>query len=124
VASGAGLEPGAPRIMPKHSCGDALAKLCTHTPHRLAGSFPVCHALHDGSRHSTGEFGLVIAQGVIACGRSSVDARLQVSQVAQRADDSPADLLDHLSDIGIGGRLDFDKAWLEVLVIAIEIHPL
>ena len=25
VASGAGLEPGAPRIMPRHSCGDALA---------------------------------------------------------------------------------------------------
>ena len=25
VASGAGLEPGAPRIIPKHSCGDALA---------------------------------------------------------------------------------------------------
>ena len=24
VASGAGLEPGAPRRMPKHSCGDAL----------------------------------------------------------------------------------------------------
>ena len=24
MASGAGLEPGAPRIMPKHSCGDAL----------------------------------------------------------------------------------------------------
>src|SRR5207247_7866024 len=24
VASGAGLEPGAPRIMPKHSCGDVL----------------------------------------------------------------------------------------------------
>jgi len=63
------------------------AQPCTHTPHRLAGSLPVCHALHDRSGYGAGELGLVIAQGVIACGRSSVDARLQVSQPTQRADD-------------------------------------
>src|SRR5262249_15963141 len=46
VAAGAGLEPGGLRIMPKHSCGDALGSLllkqrekksrtCEHSPASL-----------------------------------------------------------------------------------------
>jgi hypothetical protein len=53
----------------------------------------------------------------------SVEARLQVSQPTQSADDPLADLLGHGGDVGIAGRLGFDKPGLEVLVGAIQIDP-
>src|SRR5205823_4741317 len=87
--------------------------------------------LHRG-RQGPGEFGRVITQGVIACGRSRGRARLQVSQPTQHADDPPAALLDHVScsagadggDVRVGRWLTLHKTWLEVLVTAIEIYPL
>ena len=65
----------------------------------------------------------VSTQGVIACGRRRVEARLQVSQPTQRADDAPTDFLDHSGDVGIAGRLACDKARLEALVGTIQIDP-
>ncbi len=100
------------------------AKPRADAPDLLAGPLPKGDALLHGGRQGTGEFGRVITQGVIACGRSRVNARLQVSQPTQHADDAPTDLLDHGGDVRVGRCLACDKARLAVLVTAIEIDPL
>ena len=46
----------------------------------LSGPLPKGDALRDRGGHGASEFGLVVAQGIIACGHG-VDARLQVSQL-------------------------------------------
>jgi hypothetical protein len=69
-----------------------VAKPRAEAPDLLAGPLLKGDALLYGGRQGTGEFGRVITQGVIACGRSRVNARLQVSQPTQHADDAPTDL--------------------------------
>jgi hypothetical protein len=71
-----------------------------------------------------GELGGVIDQRIISRGHGGVDARFQVPELPQFADDTLADVLDHVGDVGIAGRLALKKAWLEALVSAIEIDPL
>jgi hypothetical protein len=93
-------------------------------PHLLPRAFAKGDALLHRGRHGTGQLRRVITQGVIACGRRSVEARLQVSQPTQRADDPPADRRDDRGNIGIGGRIALDKPRFEPFVGAIEIDPL
>lgn len=63
-----------------------------------------------------GERGLVVEQGLIPGGYGGINARLQVSQVAPRTDDPPADLLEDPGTVRIAGRLGLDKTRLEALV--------
>ena len=101
-----------------------VAKACANAPDLLAGPLPKGNALRDGGGQGAGEGGLVVKERIIPRGYGVVEAHLQVSQVAQRVDDSPADRLHHRSDIGIGGRLALDKSRLEPLGGAIEIDPI
>src|SRR4030095_6237747 len=78
-------------------------------------------ALLDGGRHGAGQLGGVIAQRIIACRHCGIDARFQVSQVAQFTDDAPTDVLDHGGDVRVGWGLALHKTWLEILVTAIQI---
>jgi hypothetical protein len=60
--------------------------------------------LRHGGCHGTGERGLVVEERIIPPYHGIIDARLQVSQVAQRADDLPTALLDHRGHVGaVGG---------------------
>jgi hypothetical protein len=90
----------------------------------LSGPLPKGDALLDRGGHGTRELGLVVEQGIIACTHGVVDARLQVSQPPQRADDPPTDLLEDRGNVRIAGRLDLDKARLAALVGPIKIDPL
>jgi hypothetical protein len=63
----------------------------------------------------------VVTQGVIACRYNGIEARFQVPQLAELADDPMADLRDDRGNIGIGGRLACDKAWREARLSAIEV---
>ena len=47
-----------------------------------------------------------------------------IPQMAERADNAPADLVDHPGNVGIAGRRDLDKARREALVRAIDIDAL
>jgi hypothetical protein len=60
----------------------------------------------------------------MACGHSGGDSRLQVLQVAQRADDPPTDLREYLVNVRIAAWLDLDKARCEALVGAIKVESL
>jgi hypothetical protein len=100
------------------------AKARAEAPDLLASSLPKGDALLHRGRQGPGEFGRVITQGGIACGRSRGRARLQVSQPTPHADDPPADLLDHGGDVRVGRWLTLHKTWLKVLVTAIAIHSL
>src|SRR4029453_18912231 len=79
--------------------------------------------LHRGG-HGSGQLGGVVAQGIIVGGHSSVEASLQVSQLAELAHDPMADLRDDRGHIGIGGRLACDKTWREARLSAIEVDAL
>src|SRR5262249_673134 len=79
--------------------------------------------LHRGG-HGSGQLGGVIAQGIRVGGHRRIETRLQVSQLAELAHNPMADLRDNRGDIGIGGRLDCDKAWLEARLSAIEVDAL
>ena len=69
------------------------------------------------------EGGLVVEEGIIACGHGVVEARRQVSQVAQRTDDPPTALLEHCRNVRIAGRHALEKARLAALVGAIKRDP-
>ena len=56
--------------------------------------------------------------------RISTGRTLQVAQPAERADDPPTDLLDHVCNVGIAGWLTRDKAGFETLVRTIEKNAL
>ena len=90
----------------------------------LSGPFPKGDALFDRGRQGASEFGIVVEQRIIPRGHGVVDARLQVSQPTQRADDPPADRLDYRGNVGITGRLALEKARREALVGPIKIDPL
>jgi hypothetical protein len=90
----------------------------------LPGPLPKGDALLDSGGHGASERRLVVKQGIIACGHGGVDARLQVSQPTQRADDPPTDLLEDCSNFRIAGRLALEEAWLAALVGPIKIDPL
>jgi len=53
-----------------------------------------------------------------------VETRFEVPQLVERADDPMADLLDDVSDAGVGRGRDCEKAWLAPLVGTIEIDAL
>jgi hypothetical protein len=99
-------------------------KARSNAPHLLPRAFAKGDALLHRGRHGTGEFGGVVAQRIISRGHGGVDARFQVPELPQCADDAPADLLDHRGDVGIAGRLALEKARREALVGAIERDPL
>ena len=52
------------------------AKACAKAPHPLPRPLAKGQALLHGGRHGLGQLRRVITQGVIACGRRSVEARL------------------------------------------------
>jgi len=89
----------------------------------LSSSFSKGDALLDRSRHGAGELRGGVAQWIIPGGYSGVYARFQIAQPAQRADDPPADLLEHGGNVGVGRGLALEKAWRAPLVGAIEIDP-
>ncbi len=101
-----------------------IPKARANAPDLLAGPLPKGKALRDGGGQGAGEGGLVVHERIIPRGHGGVDARLQVSEVAQRADDPPADRLDYRGNIGITGRLALEKARREALVGPIKIDPL
>src|SRR5712692_8927796 len=107
-------------------CGafPCIATSRAHPSHVLSGPLPKGDALRDRGGHGASELGLVVEQGIIACGHSGVDSRLQVPQVAPRADDPPTDLLEYRGNVRIAGRLDLDKARREALVGAIKVGSL
>jgi hypothetical protein len=57
-------------------------------------------------------------------GHGGIHSRLQISQPPQLVDDPLADLPEDLANVGIAGRLDFDKAGLEARFGTIEIDAL
>ena len=77
--------------------------------------------LLDRGGHGASELRFIVEQRIIPGGHGGINSRLQISQPTQRANDPPADLLDHVGDVGIGWRLDLDKARLEARLGAIEI---
>ena len=107
-------------------CGEFpfMTKARSNTTNCLSGPLAKGDAPFDGGSHGTGELGLVAEEGVIACGHDVVDARLQVSQLAQRANDPPTDLLEHCRNVSIAGRLALDEARLEALVSTIKTDSL
>src|SRR2546428_3904861 len=86
-----------------------LAKPRADTPDLLTGPLPKGDALLHRSGHSAGEFRRVVAQGIISRDHGGIDACVQVSQMAELADDAMADLLDHVGDVGVGRGLDCEK---------------
>jgi hypothetical protein len=100
------------------------AKARADAAHRLSGSFPTRDTVLDRRGHGAGERGLVVAQGVISGGHRRLQARLQIPQPTQHADDAPADLLDHCSDVRVRRWLALEKAGWATLVGAIKKHPL
>ena len=83
------------------------AKSRADVPDMLASPLPKSNALLHRGRQGTGEFRSVVVQGIIACGHSHSEVRLQVSQVAQLTDDAPTDVLDHGGDVRVGRGLTF-----------------
>jgi hypothetical protein len=92
--------------------------------HFLPGAFAKGNALRDRGRHGAGEFRFVVEQRVIPGGHRDLHSGFQVSQMAELADDPPTDLLDHVCNVGIAGRLTLEKAGCETLVRAIEKNTL
>ena len=68
-----------------------------------------------------GELGCIIDERIISRGHRGVEARFQVPELPQCADDAPADLLDHVGDGGVRRWLAWEKAWWAPLVGAIQI---
>jgi hypothetical protein len=87
----------------------------SNTTNCLSGPLTKGDAPFDGGSHGTGELGLVVREGIRACGHDVVDTRLQVFQLAQHANDPPTDLLEHCRNVSIAGRLALDEARLEAL---------
>src|SRR5262249_38296006 len=74
--------------------------------------------------YGTGKFRFGIHQGVKAGRHDGVQTCFEVSQLAELADDPPADRLDHGGDIGIAGRLACEKAGLAARLGAIAVDAL
>src|SRR5262249_53196479 len=120
---GKAVDTGTPR--PREPRRLALrAKTRADTAYVLPGSCSEGDTVLDRSRHGAGELRCGVAQGIIPRGYGVIDAGLQVSQMAQRANDAPTDLLDHSGDGGVGRWLTRETAWLQTLVSAIEKHSL
>src|SRR5205814_7883860 len=85
------------------------AKARADVAHVLSGSFSTSDTLLDRSRHGAGELRCGVAQWIIPGGYSGVYARFQIGQPAQRADDPPADLLDHGGNVGVGRGRALEK---------------
>ena len=100
------------------------AKARANAPDLLSSPLPKGDALLHRGGHGSCQLGGVIAQGIIIGGHRRVEASLQVSQLAELAHDPMADRRDDRGDIGIGGRLGFDKTRLEALVGAIKVDAL
>jgi hypothetical protein len=86
-----------------------IPKARANAAHVLSGPLPTGDALRDGGRHGAGELGLVVTQRILPRGHGVVDAHLQVSQPAQRADNPPTDRLDHGCDVGVGRHSTVSK---------------
>jgi len=100
-----------------------VAKACANMTDLLASPLPKGDALLHRGRQGPGELGGVIDQRIIACLHHGVETRFEVPEMAELADDSMADLLDDVSDVGVGRGRDCEKAWLASLVGAIQIDP-
>jgi len=98
-----------------------VAKAGANAPHLLPRAFAKGDALLHRGRHGTGEFRCVVPQGVIACRHNGVEARFQVPELPQCAEDTPADLLDHRCNVGIGEWLALDKTRPQALGRAVYI---
>jgi len=101
-----------------------VAKPCAKTPDLLAGPLAEGNALLHRGGHGTGQLRRVVKQGIISRGHGGVDARFQVPELPQCADDAPADLLDYVCDVGVSRWLAREKTRRAPLVGAIEIDPL
>ncbi len=82
------------------------------------------NALPHRGYHGPGQLGRVAPERIVARGHHVLCAGLEIPQCAQRADNAPADRLDHLGHVGIGGRLALEKARLPSLGRAIDTDPL
>ena len=117
------VDTGAART---HECGafPFITKSRANPSNVLSGPLPTGDALLDRGGHGARELGLVVAQGIIACGHSGGAARLQVAPVTERTDDPPTDLLEDRGNVRIAGRLALEKARLEARLGTIEIDAL
>ena len=100
------------------------AKARTNAPDRLTRPLATGDALLHGGCHGTGKRRLVVEEGIIPRGHGVIDTCFQVSQVTQLANDPPTDFLDHVGDVGVGRRLNLDKAGLEACLSAIAVDAL
>ncbi len=82
------------------------------------------NALPHRGYHGPGQLGRVAPERIVARGHHVLGARLQIPQRASCVDHAPADRLDDLGYVGIGGRLALEKAWLEALGRAIDKNTL
>jgi hypothetical protein len=92
----------------------------------LWNSYPLAKgdALLNRGCHGAGELRFVVEQRIMPGGHGDIHARFQISQPAERTDDPPTDLLDHVCHVGIAGWLTLDKAGFESLVRTIEKNAL
>jgi len=100
------------------------AKACANAPNLLASSLAKGDALLHRGRHGAGQLGGVIDQRIISRGHGDVEARFQVPELPQFANDAPADLLDHVGDVSVSRWLARKKTRCAPLVGTIQIDPL
>src|SRR5215831_13954505 len=105
-------------------CLALRAKTRADTADVLPGPVPKGDALLYRGCHGVGEFRGGLAQGIIPGGHGGLDARFQIAQLAELANDSVADLPDHGGNVRVGRGLALEKAWRATLVRAIQIDSL
>ena len=79
------------------------AKACANAPDRWPARSPKAMRCCTEAAMVRASSGASSTRGVIAGGHRRVEARLQVSQPPQHAEDPMADLLDHRRNVSIGG---------------------
>ena len=70
---------------------------------QLSGTLAKGDALLDGGCHRAGELGVVLAHRIVARGHHVLGAPLQIPQLAERADDPSADLVEDRGNVGVRG---------------------
>ena len=90
----------------------------------LSSSFAPSDVVLDRRHDGAGELRGGVAQGIIPRGDRGLHIRLQIAQPTERADDAPADLLDHGGNGGVGRRLTREQAGWAPLVHTSQQYPL
>jgi hypothetical protein len=97
-----------------------IAKARADAAHFLSSPFAKGDTLLDRSRHGAGKLWFGVEKRIIPSSHGNIHSGFQVAQPAERADDPPTDVLDHLCHVRIAGRLTLEKTGFEALIDAIE----